>query len=139
MQKFMNQFAALSPALLFQFDCFIYSRGVKALGRTAGLWESKEIGGVHMLLLGENDVKPDHGDKFKFFNEMTGDTNYTDRVTASAAFTLMVVNWFWNLHSEKMGDAANEAFERVYFALKAGVYEDKAAGINTRDFFNITD
>ena len=125
MQTFMNQFK-LNPALAFLFDNFIYSRGVQMLGRTSGMWSSRKVGDVYTLVLGERDVPVGPDGKVEVLNPLMGDRYTLTPENAALGFSLMVVNWFWNLNSERMDDAANEAFETVYFGLRE-------ACANTRD------
>lgn len=137
MKKFNDQFK-LTPGMLFAFDNFIYSGSVSILGRASGYWNVKTVNGVVMLMLGDNDKTNGVGDRVEFFNPLTGDKTMTDRVTASAAFTLMMVNWFWNRHAERFDDATNEAFERVYYALR-DIGTDKNSGVDALQFCNIND
>jgi hypothetical protein len=117
MQTFLNQFK-LTPGLLFAFDNFIYSQGVKMLGRTSGMWGSRKVGDVYTLALGERDVKVGPDGKVEVLNPLMGDRYLLTPEHAALGFSLMVVNWFWNLNSERMDDATNEAFEAVYFGLR---------------------
>lgn len=139
MQKFIEQFK-LSPAMTFKFDNMIYSHARTMLGRTAGMWDTETVGdNVTFLRVGDHDhVANRYHNGIQFYNPLSGDRTVTDIKTASAAFTLFVINWFWNANYEHLSEETNEAFERVYYGLRDAATCNKF-GINGRDFLNITD
>lgn len=141
MNNFMGQFKHLSPGLLFKFDTFLYTLGVRMLGRTSGLWSSVKVGEVWALRLGDNDsVTKGRDPNTVRFESMMGTVVETDPLTASVAFTALAVNWFWNQNADIMSDEANEDFERVHFGLSAGVWSDNpTVKLNTSDYHDLTD
>lgn len=139
MDKFMGQFKNLTPGQVFALDNYIYAQGVRMLGRTAGNWESVKVGDVWALKLGDNDTVNCTTD-----GRVAASTPFqyveTDALTASVAFTALVVNWFWNENAQRMTDEANEEFERVHFGLRDGVWADNpTVKLNLSAYNKLTD
>ena len=133
MQTFLNQFK-LTPGLTFAFDNFIYSQGVKILGRTSGMWSSRKVGEAYTLVLGDRDVPVGPDGKVRVVNPLAGGSYLLTPENAALGFSLMVVNWFWNLNAERMSDETNEAFEAAYYALR-----DACADTGDRELLRFID
>lgn len=116
MKHFNAQFK-LPASLVFAWDNFIYARGVQILGRTSGMWSSKKWGDVWSLLLGDGDVPVGPDGKVRVENPLAGGSYLLTPEHASLAFSLLVVNWFWNMHAEKMPEETFRAFETAYYGL----------------------
>lgn len=138
MQKFLAQFPSMSPAMLFAFDNFIYAQGHRMLGRTSGMWTTVQVGDVVALQFGERDNVNRTADGKVIMTTLFGQRAETDDRTASVAFTMLVVNWFWNQYSGSMSDAANAEFERVHFGLADGAHSGKLV-LDRRALFDLTD
>lgn len=127
MQKFLSQFK-LSPMMTMLLEAHIFnvaSRKVK--GYNGGVWESKTLGKVEILLIpGEGDVTMSAA-----YSDVT-----TDRLTASAGFSSLVANWFWHSYAESMTKAQNAAFEKHYNAMRRLGTQH---GLNMDDYFTLTD
>jgi hypothetical protein len=140
MKHFNAQFNALTPAMRMKFDNFIYALGVRMLGRTSGMWESVKVGDVYALKMGlyDNVQRDDAGNVV--MTTIFGQTEHTDSLTASVAFTALVVNWFWNENADSMSDEAMQQFERVHFGLRDGVRADKPnVKLDKSAYHNLTD
>lgn len=128
MDNFLSQLK-LTPGLTFTFDNFIYSNGVRILGRTSGMWSDRKVGDVYTLALGKGDVPVGPDGKVKVVNILSGDSYLLTPENAALGFTLMVVNWYWNMNTERMTDATNEAFRKVYFGLLDACHETGDASL----------
>ncbi len=138
--KFIEQFTFLRGSLFLAFDSFIYGQGIQMLGRRSGNWEAVKVGTVYALMLGEGDVNLTNDGRVHMVVPMSGNEVDTDATTASVAFTLLVVNWFWGMHHESLSDAENEAFSAYYEALRHGMWEDNpTVKLNNRDMFTLKD
>lgn len=67
------------------------------------------------------------------YDDVTG-----DRLTVSAAFTFLLVNWYWNTYTAQMTDEQNEKFHDYYYNLRNAVYADKKTH-SINKFFDLTD
>lgn len=131
MIKFIAQFK-LSPMTHVMFESFIYRVADKMIdGYNGGMWETKTVGKTVILLI------PADG-KVKLKNQLSGSTVETDQVTASAAFTYLVVNWFWNEVAGDISDKSNELFDKCFFAIRDAVYADNSE-FDHSAFYNFTD
>lgn len=128
MRKFLDKFH-LNIMQELAFESFIFGMAdAKVKGYHGGQWESQEVGGVVILMIpGEGEHTMDTA-----FSTETG-----DRLTISAAFTALVVNWWWNRNADKLSDKQNFAFEQHYFAMRR--LDKEKHGINVEKYFNITD
>ncbi len=130
--SFIKQFG-LTPIQGFHFDAYAQAIAQKKVrGFDGGEWGTQDIGGVTILLL------PAQGE------ELTMSAAYSDvtadRLTVSAAFTMLLVNWYWNRYTEDLTDEQNEKFHDYYHALRHAVYaDDKTHTINTSKYFDLTD
>lgn len=134
MEKFLNQFK-LAPMMRVKFENFIF-RAADALvvGYSGGFWNDDHVGKSCILAIPTNEPT------ITLRNERAGTEVTTDPLTASAAFTALVVNWFWNANSANIGDEANDEFSTFWHALCDDVYDDKSGnGINKDDYFTFTD
>lgn len=134
MEKFLDQFN-LNPFQRLDFEAFVF-RAADAMveGYMGGSWESREINGVRILII------PGSEESVKLNNPEGFGSVTTDRLTASAAFTCCINNWFWNAKTSVLSEAANEAFHKAHFGLRDMVYADNAThGINTNDYHSFTD
>lgn len=134
MRKFLSQFA-LTPMQRVDMENFIYTQADKMLANYAGgTWASKTIGdGAVILMLPVADKKA----PVTLTNYAFGGSVTTDHLTASAAFSSIVSNWYANLRYEqnKASDAMLEAVSNYGYAVRAAA--DKLP--NSRDFFSFTD
>lgn len=130
--NFISQFN-LDPAMGFRFDIYAKEMAAqKVVGYNGGQWDTTTINGLTILLL------PCDGEDITIRAAYSNIT--ADRLTASAAFTCLLVNWFWNHYTESLTDEQNERFHNFYFALRDAVYADnKTHTIDTSKYFNITD
>lgn len=135
MEKFLNQFN-LTPMQRINFEAFIFRAADHLVkGYYGGVWESRNIGGALVLMIPGKDDQ-----QFTLTVEMSGNVVTTTRLTASAAFTCLVTNWFWNMNANKLDDGANAAFQDKHYALRDAVYGDQSThGIVTDDYFTLTD
>jgi len=132
MKKFMNQFN-LNPILRMQFESFVYRVADKmVIDYDGGVWKSKTVGDTVILIIPYTGM-------VKLHNHLSGATVETDQVTASAAFTYLVVNWFWNMVAEKISDASNDAFEKCFYAIRDAAYADDSKIIDKNAFYTFTD
>lgn len=134
MQKFLDQFN-LTPYMALNFEQFIFRMADDMIeGYSGGNWGTMTVGKVVILLI------PHDGERITLNNKVMGGTVETDRVTASAAFTSIVVNWFWNMLTESMSDIENQSFNGFHYDLRDEVYsDDPEHTINTSDYFSFTD
>lgn len=130
--KFIEQFD-LNPVQGLLLDR--YAQGIarnKVRGFDGGQWGTTTIDGLVILLL------PCDGDELTMsaaYNDVTA-----DRLTVSAAFTCLLVNWYWNQYTDSMTDEQNEKFHNYYFGLRNAVYADKKTHtIDTSKYFDLTD
>lgn len=135
MEKFLKQFK-LTPMQRIMFESFIFraaDRNIK--GYMGGSWESMELApGIVILLIPAKD-----DEQVTLTVELSGNTVTTDRVTASAAFTSLVANWFWHTVHGQASMESNMAFEQQYHGLRNAVYDDTTHNINTDDYYTLTD
>lgn len=140
MKNFLAQFSALTPAQVFKFDNYIYALGVKQLGRRSGMWASVKVGEVYSLRLGDGDAVNLTPDGRVRVETIFGSIAETDALTASVAFTMLVVNWFWNANAVTMSEEANEQFSRVHFGLRDGAFADNSnVTLDQSALFTLTD
>jgi hypothetical protein len=130
--QFIKQFA-LTKNQGAIFDDFLNEIAYEKInGYDGGEWGKKKMDGKTILLIPGNskEITISTG-----FDEVT-----TDRITASVAFTYILVNWFWNQLSDKFSDDQNDKFMGFYFGLRDYVYASNSThGINMDDFFKLTD
>jgi hypothetical protein len=134
MNLFLKQFG-LTPVQRIGFEQFIFAQADKMVeGYGGGKWSATKIGGVYMLVL------PVSEKTVTLNNYAFGGGIDADQYTASAAFTSVVVNWFWHLRAEqgRLTDAQHEAFDTFSRKLRDAVYSD-GSKVNTSDFFQFTD
>lgn len=133
MQKFLDQFN-LTPMQRVDFENFIYTQADKMLpGYRGGIWESQDIGnGVRVLVL------PGEGDRVKLVNYAFGGSMETDRLTASAAFSSCVQNWYVGLRYEqgRMTDKVLEASSNYSYNLSRAAEKGVP---NPGDFYRFID
>ena len=97
MKKFLDQFA-LTPMQRIDMENFIFTQADKMLpGYGGGTWRTKLIGGVSILLLPVRDEKA----AVTLENYAFGGSMTSDHVTASAAFSSIVTNWYMTLRAEQ--------------------------------------
>jgi hypothetical protein len=136
MDKFLDQFD-IPGMLRVRFEQFIFRQADQMVeGYCGGNWESRDIGGVRILLIPSADTsKQEH-----LTNQVFGGGVRTDHLTASAAFTSVVTNWFWHMVAEKgvIGEKEHNKFMAFHEGMKDAVYK-KGSGINQRDYFEFTD
>lgn len=130
--NFIKQFG-LTPMQGLRFDAYAQSVAHRKIrGFDGGEWGTENIDGLTILLL------PCDGDELTMsaaYNDVTA-----DRLTVSAAFTCLLVNWFWNEYTEQLSDEQNQKFHDYYFGLQDMVYADyKTHTINTSKYFDLTD
>ena len=135
MQKFLDQFFPNSPMLALNFENFIFTQADKMVeGYNGGSWVAQEVNGVTILTI------PGSADKVTIMSPMSGIEITTDRLSASAAFTSLVVNWFWHLYVRSMNETQFAAFDNFHHALRNAVYaDDPETKLNTDDFYTLTD
>lgn len=133
MQAFLAQFK-LRPMMAFHLEQFILRNADRIVqGYTGGMWDDALVKKAKITLIpGKDD------EQVTIHNIMGGGSITTDRLTASAAFVCCVVNWFWNMYTDKMTDKENAAMSKFYHALRDNVY-GKNSGVNTDDYFSFTD
>lgn len=129
---FIKQFG-LDPIQGFHFDAYAQAVARKKVRDfNGGQWGTANIDGLTILLL------PCDGDELTMsaaYNDVTA-----DRLTVSAAFTCLLVNWYWNQYTDRMTDDQNEKFHNFYFGLRNAVYADKKTHtIDTSKYFDLTD
>lgn len=131
MQKFLNQFN-LRLVMALGLEQFIFSLSDNMVeGYAGGVFTDKEVDGVTIFMLPE-------ATSYNIRASFSG--VHTDHLTASAAITMLAINWFWNKYTDRLTDAENEAFHNYYYKLRDMVWSDDAThNINRSDFFNITD
>lgn len=131
MEKFLNQFK-LSPLHRVAMETFIFSQADTLVkGYCGGFWGDDHIDSLVFLTIPHN-IGP-----ITLYNPLSGTTIDTDPLTASAIFTFIVVNWYWNLQTEHLSDETNSAFFGWYFAFRDAVYDSNL--VNTNDFHTFTD
>lgn len=133
MQKFLKQFN-LSPMMNLRFESFIFNLADKmVVGYGGGMWKTKQIDGQSILLL------PVDG-PVVLSSPMSGTSVTTDHITASAAFTYLAINWFWNNVTDTISDDSNGKFSEIYFGIRNSVFADKpTVKFDTQAFFDFTD
>lgn len=120
MQKFLDQFA-LTPMQRVDMENFIYTQADRLVkGYTGGLWESHKVGNVWILVIPGEASEP-----VELCNPLSGNDITTDRLSASAAFSSAVSNWYMGLRYEqgRASDAMVEAISDYGFALSAASKE----------------
>lgn len=136
MKNFLNQFRkSLNPMGLVMFENFIFSRAdtmVPSYG--GGKWPSVKMGEAWGLSL---PVTPDKAGRVTV-NSPFGNSITTDPRTASAAFTFLVVSWYFESVYERLTPAGFAAFEAIKDGIRDAVY-DKTAGYDTDAFWSLTD
>lgn len=135
MEKFLDQFK-LSPMMRVKMENYIFSvaRAI-IVDYNGGFWTEDYVGQSCILAIPSNG-KPE----ITLRCEAMGWEVTTDIYTASAAFTALVVNWFWNTETDKMGDDANDEFATYHFALRDDVYQKKAShNLDLSAYMKITD
>ncbi len=135
MQQFLDQFVPGNIMLAINFENFIFNQASKMIaGYQGGNWESKEVDGVRILVI------PGNATEHTLFVEMSGNQVTTDKDTASAAFTSLVVNWFWHVYANSMKESEHDLFNTFHHGLRNAVYSDTPAiPFNTDDFYTLTD
>ena len=134
MQKFLDQFK-LTPMQKVDMEAFIFAQADKMVeGYLGGMWETRDVGGVHILII------PGTSEQVRLINYAFGGDIVTDRLTASAAFSSIVANWYMGLRHEQGRFPADafQSFDTFNGAVGEAVYA-KGSEINKRDFFNFTD
>lgn len=133
MKKFLKQFN-LSPMMNLRFESFIFNLADKlVVGYGGGIWKTKEIDGRSILLLPVTGY-------VTLNNENSGTMVITDHITASAAFTYLAINWFWNNVTDNISDDSNEKFNEVFYALRDSVFSGKpSVKFDVNAFFTFTD
>ena len=134
MNLFLKQFG-LTPIQQIDLEQFVFTQADKMVGGYGGgSWHATKIGGVYMLVLPTTDKV------ITLTNYVHGGGVDTDHRTASAAFTSIVVNWYWNLRGEqgRLTTAQHEAFDTFSRKLRDAVYSD-GSKVTTSDYFNFTD
>lgn len=139
MKNFLAQFKAMHPAMKhMDFEGFIFTQAEKMFpGYARGQWGSTKIGKVWVL---DAPVGFNGRGKIELNNYAFGGGIETDPLTANAAFTACVVNWYWGMRSEQgriTGPLHNE-FDNFSRALRDSVYAD-GSKLNTSDYFSFTD
>ena len=130
--KFLKQFK-LTPVQGLWFDNYCYGLACKKIRNfTGGQWNTAKVGDLIVLL------PPSQGDTLTMgaaYSDVTA-----DRLTVGAAFTLLLVNWYWNEMTDSLTDEQNEAFSDYYFGLRDAVWADNPNHtIDTGKFFDLTD
>lgn len=135
MQKFLNQFFPNNTMLALNMENFIFTQADKMIdGYNGGSWKSQEFNGVTILTI------PGDAEQVTVAVAMSGNEATTDRLTASAAFTSLVVNWFWHLYARSMNEEQFAAFDNFHQALRDAVYSDNPeAPVNVDTYFTLTD
>lgn len=131
MQKFLDQFK-LGVMQALRLEAYIFAcADEKVAGYHGGQWDSAVIDSVTILMIpGEGDATLSAA-----YSDVT-----TDRLTASVAFTSLVVNWWWHHNNDTLTEAQQDAFYNYHHALRDMVYDDNAKHtINKSHYFNITD
>lgn len=131
MKKFLDQFA-LTPLQRIDFEGFIFTQAERMLpGYNGGMWRTKKIGNVSILLLPVSD-KTVTMNNYAFGGSMT-----TDHLTASAAFSSIVANWYAGLRAEQ-GRATNATLTAVSeFSMNLSLAADQLK--NAGDFYQFID
>ena len=138
MEKFLDQFG-LAPMQRVQFEMFVFSMADKMVGGyCGGVWETREVNGVHMLLIPEDATKRVQLKAFEFNGDWFAVDLETDHATASATFTVMVLTWFWNSRASSLTADQHDKFGRVYEAIGNAVHK-KANGFDTSAYSRYTD
>lgn len=134
MQKFINQFD-LSPLMAMQLENFIFRMADDMVqGYNGGSWRTKTVDGITILLI------PDAAKEVTLDNRAMGGSVTTDHLTASAAFTSLVTNWYWNGNVKNLSFSSNKAFHDFHFGLRDAIYSDTpSTKINTNDYHSFTD
>lgn len=133
MRKFLTMLG-LSEMQKIDFERFVFTQadnmlpGYKGNG---GVWEAQELGNTIILML------PVPDGEVTLYNYMSGNEIKTDRVTASAAFSVLVVNWFLNLRYEqgRLSDASLAKLTDAYHLLRGNIGNVPDASA----FFDFTD
>lgn len=131
MKKFLDQFA-LTPMQRIDFEGFIFTQAEKMLpGYNGGMWRTKKIGNVSILLLPVSD-KTVTMNNYAFGGSMT-----TDHLTASAAFSSIVANWYAGLRAEqgRISDATLAAVSE--FSMNLSLAADQLK--NPSEFYRFID
>lgn len=132
MEKFIAQFK-MTPMQALMFEQFIFRMADKVIdGYNGGMWGEQTLGKTLILTI------PANGDRVGIHNVFGGETVTTDPLTASAAFTSLVNNWFWNEYAEKLSNTSNKAFEKAHHGLRRDAFST-GNGVNHNDMFTITD
>jgi hypothetical protein len=138
MEKFLDQFG-LTPMQRVNFEQFVFGMADRMVGGyCGGMWETREVNGVHMLLIPEDETKPVQLKAFKYGEDMFAVDLETDHATASATFSVMVTTWYWNINVNRLSDDAQEKFSRVYEAIGNAVHK-KSNGFDTRSYSRYVD
>ena len=106
MNKFLDQFN-LTPMQRVDMEQFIYGQADRMVeGYRGGVWETTEVNGTVILLI------PGNSESVTLNNYAFGGSMTTDRLTASAAFSSIVSNWYAGLRYEQ-GKATDAMLEAV--------------------------
>lgn len=144
MQAFLDQFSnkAINGYQAVQFESLIFNMADKMIeGYKGGNWESMKIGKTTILVI------PGNAPTVTLHNQMSGTSITTDRLTASAAFTALVTNWYWHFIAgrNELSSTGYKVFQRHYESLRADVYgrqkylKDNGLSIDTDAYFSFTD
>jgi len=133
MKQFLDQFHLPIKDSLFM-ERVAFALAEKSIrGYNGGNWKSEIVEDVRILMIPESDTG------LYTFRGTYADTT-TDRLTASAAFTYILVNHVWHMLNGRLNEQQNDAFHTQFFDIRNMVYADDATHcINTNDFFAITD
>ena len=138
MKNFLDQFPLAGIARL-DLERFIFTQADKMVGGYGGgTWATKTVGKVIILLIPVDDKKA----PVTLTNYAFGGVVTTDYLTACAAFSSIVVNWYANLRAEqgRISDRTLEAISDYAYALRGEVYADApVVPFNTSDYFSFTD
>ena len=138
MEKFLDQFN-VTPMQRVQFEMFVFGMADKIVGGyCGGMWETREVNGVQMLLIPADETARVDLKAFDFGGDMFALDITTDHATASAIFTVMVTTWYWNMHVTRLSDDSQRQFSRVHEGIGDAVYK-KANGYDTRAYSRYTD
>ena len=128
--RFLSQFN-LSPMMRVHFENYIYPMADRMVeGYTGGTWGEVKLGNVWVLVIPSKDDRVTVNSEFNSAD--------MDKATAGAAFTFFLVSEFWNRFNDRMGGAAQEAFEATYFGIRDAAYTD-GSGIDQKSFYKFTD
>lgn len=135
MQKFLDQFFTGNTMMALNMEIFIFQQAGKVVeGYNGGNWTSQEINGARILNI------PGSAEQHTINVEMSGNSVTTDKVSASAAFTSLIVNWFWHVYARSMTTEEFERFSKYHYTLRDALYSDEpTTNLDTDAIFTLTD